>query len=728
MATARCMRNLYVVCCLSVLAAACSNGRGSLDSEPAPPSGGAQEGFTVGGTITGLDGNGLVLQNNGGSDLAVSNNGIFTFTGGLANAAAYNVTVLTQPSGPSQTCTVGNGSGTIASGNVTNIAVTCATGAFALRGTVTGLVGSGLTLQNDGGEGLPIAADGAFSFPTPLASGTAYNVVVQTHPSGPSQTCMVANGSGTIGSADVDNVAVTCATGTFVIGGSVSGLVGSGLELQNNGGDDLRIGGNGTFQFERMLTSGASYNVTVKTHPTNPTQSCTVTNGAGNVGSASVMNVAIACVTNRFTIGGTVSGLSGSGLVLQLNGGNDFQIKAGGVFAFPLTVPSTTQYLVTVKKDPSNPTQSCSVANGIGMVSNANITNIAVSCVTNQYSIGGTVENLEGSGLVLQKNGADDLAIASDGNFTFRTEQASATEFRVTVRTQPTDPSQTCTVANGAGRVGSGDVRNVKVTCSTNTFSVGGTVSGLLGSGLQLQNGGDNLDIGADGSFQFQRELASGATYSVSVRRQPSDPTQACTVENSSGTVGAADVTSVVVSCSTSNFMIGGSVNGLAGSGLLLQNNGGDNLELSSGGGNTFAFPAALPSGATYNVTIAQQPTNPVQACTVTNASGTVGSDNVTSVVIDCTTVEFSVGGSVSGLSGTTGLVLQNNGGDDLAIATSTSFTFPTSLPNGALYNVTVATQPSNPAQTCLVTNGIGAILGADVTAVQVDCADDPLP
>src|SRR5215207_2266799 len=127
---ARCGRNLYLLCCLSALAA-CSNGRGSVDSEQ-PPSGGAQSGFTVSGTVAGLDGDGLVVQLNDGNDLAVSNNGAFTFNAQLADATAYSVEVLTQPTGPSQTCTVGNASGTIAAANVMNVAITYATGAFAL--------------------------------------------------------------------------------------------------------------------------------------------------------------------------------------------------------------------------------------------------------------------------------------------------------------------------------------------------------------------------------------------------------------------------------------------------------------------------------------------------------------------------------------------------------------------------------------------------------------------
>ena len=84
------LRNFYVLGWLVALAA-CSNGRGSVDT--APPSGGAQEGFTVGGTVNGLQGDGLVLQLNGADNLTLSNDGIFTFTTELADAAAYSVTV-----------------------------------------------------------------------------------------------------------------------------------------------------------------------------------------------------------------------------------------------------------------------------------------------------------------------------------------------------------------------------------------------------------------------------------------------------------------------------------------------------------------------------------------------------------------------------------------------------------------------------------------------------------
>ncbi len=160
--------------------------------------------FTVGGAVSGLTGAGLVLQNNGGNFTPVAASGNFTFSNTVGIGAPYNVTVLTQPAG--QTCTVTNGAGT-ASGNVTNVAVTCIP-TFSIGGTVSGLAGTGLVLQNNGGDNLAFTVSGAFSFATKLAANTNYAVTVLTQPSG--STCSVANGTGTVANADITNVAVTC--------------------------------------------------------------------------------------------------------------------------------------------------------------------------------------------------------------------------------------------------------------------------------------------------------------------------------------------------------------------------------------------------------------------------------------------------------------------------------------------------------------------------------------
>jgi uncharacterized repeat protein (TIGR01451 family)/CSLREA domain-containing protein/uncharacterized repeat protein (TIGR02543 family) len=79
--------------------------------------------YTIGGTVSGLTGAGLILQNNGGDSLLIGTNGGFTFSTPLAYNSTYAVTVSSQPIG--QTCTVSHGTGTLGAANVTNVAVDC---------------------------------------------------------------------------------------------------------------------------------------------------------------------------------------------------------------------------------------------------------------------------------------------------------------------------------------------------------------------------------------------------------------------------------------------------------------------------------------------------------------------------------------------------------------------------------------------------------------------------
>jgi len=83
---------------------------------------------------------------------------------------------------------------------------------------------------------------------------------------------------------------------TFLVGGTVSGLDGV-LVLQNNGGDDLSVTVNGAFVFPAYLATGATYSVSVKSQPKD--QLCEVVNGAGTVGSANVLNVAVSCIKDK---------------------------------------------------------------------------------------------------------------------------------------------------------------------------------------------------------------------------------------------------------------------------------------------------------------------------------------------------------------------------------------------------------------------------------------------
>ena len=74
-------------------------------------------------------------------------------------------------------------------------------------------------------------------------------------------------------------MAVDCSTNSYAVGGTVSGVLGMGLTLQDNNGDNLAIVADGTFVFPTSVPSGQGYSVTVSAQPTNPWQSCTVSAG-----------------------------------------------------------------------------------------------------------------------------------------------------------------------------------------------------------------------------------------------------------------------------------------------------------------------------------------------------------------------------------------------------------------------------------------------------------------
>ena len=479
--SARGVRFLAIALVFGAALSACGGGGGSSSSPPAPT-------YTIGGTAAGLSGTGLVLQNSGGNNLTVTANGAFTFSTGLATGAAYAVTVQTQPSSPTQTCVVANGSGSVSGANVANVTVTCTTNSFAVGGTVSGLAtGVSVVLQNNAGGNLTVSANGNFAFAAPVLSGGTYAVTVLTQPASPAQTCTLANASGTVGGAAVTNVAVSCSTRTFSVGGTVSGLAGTGLVLQNNAGNNLTVTANGSFTFAAAVASGSAYAVTVLTQPVSPTQNCIVTTGAGTIAAANVTNVAVVCATSSFAVGGTVSGLSGTGLTLRNNGGASLAINANGSFTFPAPVLSGGAYAVTLVTQPSSPTQVCTLANTSGTVGAAAVTNVTVTCVTSTFTIGGTVSGLPaGASVVLRNNGGDDKTVAANGAFTFATQLQNNVTYAVTVFTQPASaaPSRNCRVsAGGTGTVAASNITTVVVNCNTSKYIF--AVSNLGGDGVR---------------------------------------------------------------------------------------------------------------------------------------------------------------------------------------------------------------------------------------------------
>lgn len=512
---------------------------------------------------------------------------------------------------------------------------------FTISGTITGLTGTGLVLLNNTADSLTVtAAATSFTFKTAVANGGAYAVTVGTQPTNPAQTCTVTKGTGTA-TANVTNVLVTC-TSQYTVSGTVTGLAGTGLVLQDNGGDNLTVAGTGTVPFTFATLVNGVYNVTVLTQPSNPTQTCNVTKGSGTA-TANVTNVTISC-SSKYSIGGTVTGLTGSGLVLQNNGLDNLSITAAGTFTFPTLVPGA--YNVTVLTQPSNPTQTCIVSNGSGTAT-ANITNVTVTC-SSGFTIGGTVSGLDGAGLVLQDNGGDNLTVVGTGSVKFTFASLVSGAYAVTVKTQPSNPAQNCTVvANGTGTA-TAPVTNVQISCGA-VYTIGGNVSGLLGTGLTLEDTLgtvlDKLPITGTGTvpFTFTIPAPINSTYTVTVVTQPTNPAQNCFVNNGTGSV-TGTVNTVQVVCQQPAWTISGTQVGLvsmAYDGTPLQgdfteliNNGGDNIFV-TGNNVGFHFPTGVTNNGKYNVNVFLEPTSQPQPCTAFYYLG-VATANVDSVIIDC--------------------------------------------------------------------------------------------
>jgi hypothetical protein len=101
--------------------------------------------------------------------------------------------------------------GCVSSGDDASDAVS----SYSVGVTVAGLVGSGLTLQNNGGDELPIDSDGSYTLAADVSDGETYNVTVATQPSLPDQFCNVYYHSGTINGADATDIDIQCVTGRF---------------------------------------------------------------------------------------------------------------------------------------------------------------------------------------------------------------------------------------------------------------------------------------------------------------------------------------------------------------------------------------------------------------------------------------------------------------------------------------------------------------------------------
>jgi hypothetical protein len=91
-----------------------------------------------------------------------------------------------------------------------------------------------------------------------------------------------------------------------------------------------------------------------------------------------------------------------------------------------------------------------------------------------------------------------------------------------------------------------GDCKVVFSSAPT-TYDLGGNIIGLDGTLTLLNNGANNLIVLTAGSFKFPIGLTNGATYNISILKQPLG--QICTVTSGAGAMSTVAVSSININC-----------------------------------------------------------------------------------------------------------------------------------------------------------------------------------
>jgi len=470
---------------------------------------------------------------------------------------------------------------------------------YAVGGSVSGLSsGVSVSLKN-GADLIKVSANGAFTFPSALASGSAYDVSIAGQPGG--ENCQLADASGTVSGAAVTSVSVTC-SGT-------PSRAPAGISAANTP----------TLAAQAMLALNA-FGGSSAASPNSATPSATLAAlkrlSRPSAGTESTTNCA---VSGTISVDPSADGTSETDTFDACQETADLSLN--GVLSYTellLNVTPTAASLTADVQDNLTVTLGAltEVENGsydISLVYTPatsvvlDLSNVNLSALISYNGAPLDSENLANANINL----TEDLTLSPNqlyadfsytlastllnGSITANTTQtikriadpavshtfpytgqiillgSNNTRERITIWGDETyvppagqgqveiqfDPGtgsfaapiwvnwstlEQIIIATINGQSGGG-------TPATATYSIGGTVSGLAaGATLSLNdNGTDPLTLSADGAFTFLTELSSGSAYSVTVQRQPVG--QTCTIIDASGEVNGANITNIAVTC-----------------------------------------------------------------------------------------------------------------------------------------------------------------------------------
>lgn len=607
--------------------------------------------------------------------------------------------------------------------------------AYSVGGTVSGLSGD-LTLQNNAGDDLDISAVGAFAFATPVVDGNDYAVTVSAQPTG--QMCSVTNGNGTIASAAVTDVAVDCVdlvAGLFiddlVVGLDYSCSSGTWSETATDGqftcprGDDISfwLGSN------ELGPVPVSYAIIspILLFPDDGLAAINLARLLQSLDSDSMPDNGVIVIDET--------------LVAALPSDLDFSLQtdefeaAVGMTLVPLETAITRLRDAITQYVPENAAP------------------IADAGADRDVTVGTTV-TLSGAG----SSDADADELTFTWNFVSTPAGSSASlASRFTI-----SPSFVADVAGSyvvGVLVSDGTVINYDVVV---IMANEGSALPPAPVGLQAVAGDALVALSwsaVDGATGYM--IYWNTTGNVTTASNWTGPITSAAInlgELTNGTTYFYRVAAVNASgegpmsaevSATPQAVVGGSSNADLLALSLTQTLPADTLSptfdsnitsYTATVGNVYSWIEIIPTASDSNATITVEVGNRTIPVNSGSSSGTIGLDvgeNLMSVVVTAEAgntktysltvtrlAAYTVGGTVSGLTGT--VTLENNAADPMDVAANGSFTFTTALDDGSSYAVTVSAQPDT--QICSVTGGSGIISGADVTNVAVNCFDSGTP
>ncbi|WP_420594305.1 Calx-beta domain-containing protein [Deinococcus sp.] len=231
----------------------------------------------------------------------------------------------------------------------------------------------------------------------------------------------------------------------------------------------------------------------------------------------------------NFTVGGTVTGLVGTGLVLRDHKFLDIT-PSNGAFTFPQPTTTGFPYAVTVVSQPANPLQTCSVTNGTGTISNANVTNVNVTCVTPAAS-SGLDPGFGDGGKAFTAFGGDETALALQADGKVVMVGGSVTDFTLA---RYTAAGRLDASFGSAGRVttdiatGADQARGVAIQSDGKIVVVGSAAVGRTANNLfnldfavarYNADGTPDSTFSGDGKVTTDFNLLADVAHAVAIQR-----------------------------------------------------------------------------------------------------------------------------------------------------------------------------------------------------------------